>query len=237
MEMRKKQILIVDDTPSNIDILMAVLGDEYDLRVAVDGETALQILQQTSLPDLILLDIMMPGMDGYDVCTQLKNSPKTCGIRIIFLTALTGSSDQEKGLNLGAEDYITKPFDPAIVRARVRTQLELKDYRDDLEEQVASRTKELAHAQEATIASMAIMAEYRDPEPGGHIQRTKSYIRALAFALRENDSQILTERQPSTVKMSCYGLLRKLPNIITKNGMAQAIHMGEKGRRFQFVPA
>ena len=95
--MRRKQILIVDDTLSNIDTLMAVLGDEYDLRVAVDGETALQILQQTSLPDLILLDIMMPGMDGYDVCTQLKNSPKTCGIRIIFLTALTGSSDQEKG--------------------------------------------------------------------------------------------------------------------------------------------
>jgi len=192
--MRKKQILIVDDTPSNIDTLIAVLGDEYDLRVAVDGEMALQTLQQSDLPDLILLDIMMPGTDGYEVCTRLKSSVRTRGIGIIFLTALTESSEQEKGLGLGAEDYITKPFDPAIVRARVRTQLELKGYRDHLEAQVVLRTEELAHAQEATIASMAIMAEYRDPETGGHIQRTKSYVRALASALSQKNPQILSEQ-------------------------------------------
>ncbi|MFK5926929.1 MAG: response regulator [Desulfuromusa sp.] len=185
MNSEKKQILIVDDTGSNIDTLMAVLGDEYDLRVAVDGETALQSLQQNELPDLILLDIMMPGMDGYEVCKQLKNSTRTRGISIIFLTALAESSEQEKGLNLGAEDYIIKPFDPAIVKARVRIQLELKSYRDHLEEQVSLRTDQLAHAQEATIASMAIMAEYRDPETGGHIQRTKSYVRTLATEISQ----------------------------------------------------
>ena len=194
METTKKQIFIVDDTGSNIDTLMAVLGDEYDLRVAVDGETALQALQKTDLPDLILLDIMMPGMDGYEVCTRLKSSARTRGISIIFITALSESSEQEKGLSLGAEDYITKPFDPAIVRARVRIQLELKSYRDHLEEQVALRNEELAHAQEATIASMAIMAEYRDPETGGHIQRTKSYIRALAAELSQENPQLISEQ-------------------------------------------
>ena len=192
--MSKKKILIIDDTSSNIDTLIAVLGDEYDLRVAVDGETALQSLQQDDLPDLILLDIMMPGMDGYEVCSRLKNSVSTRGISIIFLTALAENSEQEKGLNLGAEDYITKPFDPAIVRARVRIQLELKSYRDHLEEQVSLRTDELAHAQEATIASMAIMAEYRDPETGGHIQRTKSYVRALATEIRQINSQLINEQ-------------------------------------------
>ncbi len=190
----KKKILIVDDTSSNIDTLIAVLGDEYDLRVAVDGETALQTLQSDKLPDLILLDIMMPGMDGYEVCSRLKSSSRTRGIGIIFLTALAESSEQEKGLNLGAEDYITKPFDPAIVKARIRTQLELKGYRDHLEKLVSQRTEELAHAQEATIASMAIMAEYRDPETGGHIQRTKSYVRALAIEISKTNPQTINEQ-------------------------------------------
>ncbi len=193
--MRKKQILIVDDTASNIDTLIAVLGDEYDLRVAVNGEMALQTLQQTELPDLILLDIMMPGMDGYEVCRRLKSSDRTLGVRVIFLTALATNYEQEKGLSLGAEDYICKPFDPIIVRARVNTQLELKGYRDHLEEQVVLRTEDLVHAQEATIASMAIMAEYRDPETGGHIQRTKSYIHALASELRKNNPGLISEQQ------------------------------------------
>lgn len=191
---QKKQILIVDDTSSNIDTLIAVLGDEYDLRVAVDGETALQSLQQDHLPDLILLDVMMPGMNGFEVCSRLKSSTRTRGIGIIFLTALAENSEQEKGLSLGAEDYITKPFDPAIVRARVRIQLELKGYRDYLEEQVSLRTDQLAHAQEATIASMAIMAEYRDPETGGHIQRTKSYVRTLAMEISRTNPQMINEK-------------------------------------------
>ncbi len=137
MRRDKKQIMIVDDTSSNIDALIAVLGHQYELRVAVDGETALMALEQDDLPDLILLDILMPGLDGYEVCSRLKGSPRTRGIRIIFLTSLAENSEQAKGLSFGAEDYITKPFDPAIVQARVRTQLELKSYRDHLEEEIA----------------------------------------------------------------------------------------------------
>ena len=200
MKQEKKQVLIVDDSESNIDTLIAVLGDEYDLRVAVCGEIALEVLRAGDLPDLILLDIMMPGMDGYEVCKRLKSSTRTRGIGIIFLTALTDSAEQEKGLCLGAEDYITKPFDPAIVRARVRTQLELKSYRDHLEEQVQERTEALAHAQEATIASMAIMAEFRDPETGSHIQRTKAYIKTLAISLAGKLPEVVT---PDYISVLC----------------------------------
>lgn len=193
MPNNKKQILIVDDTESNIDLLVATFGDEYDLRVALDGETALKILEKDPLPDLILLDIVMPGMGGYELCKQLKECERTHRIRIIFLTSLNDTKEQEKGLLIGAEDYIIKPFDPAIVKARVRTQLELKSYRDNLEEQVLLRTSELAHAQEATIASLAIMAEFRDPETGAHIQRTKSYIHILATELRKSHPDIVAE--------------------------------------------
>ncbi len=185
MSGQRKKILLVDDTASNIDALIAVLGEEYDLRVAVDGESALQLVDKGDLPDLILLDIIMSGMDGYGVCRHLKGQRHTRGIGIIFLTALAETEEQEKGLNLGAEDYIIKPFEPAIVRARVRTQLELKSYRDSLEQQVQQRTEELAQAQEATIASMAIMAEFRDPETGGHIQRTRAYVKVLAACLSQ----------------------------------------------------
>lgn len=192
MDPLRKKILIVDDTDSNIDMLIAVLGDQYDLCAAVDGESALQALRTGELPDLVLLDIMMPGMDGYEVCRRIKSHQEHRGIKVIFLTSLVHSSEQEKGLNLGADDYIVKPFDPAIVRARVKTQLELKNYQDHLEDLVQSRTEALAHAQEATIASMAIMAEYRDPETGGHIQRTKSYVKELATTLAAQMPEMIT---------------------------------------------
>ena len=191
-DIKTPQILIVDDNSVNVDTLIAVLGDDYDLRVALDGETALKAIDHNDLPELVLLDVMMPGMDGYEVCRQLKKNKKTKSIRIIFLTALSEDADQEKGLDLGAEDYITKPFSPAIVRARVRSQLKLKHYRDHLEELVAQKTVQLVHAQEAIIASMASMAEFRDPETGAHILRTKSYVRTLAQALTDENPQLLS---------------------------------------------
>ncbi|MGM0416268.1 MAG: response regulator, partial [Thermodesulfobacteriota bacterium] len=163
----KKQILIVDDNDFNIDTLVAALGDEYDLRVALDGQSALDLIEQgAELPDLILLDIMMPRMDGYEVCRRLKASERTSGIKILFLTAMDDDEDQEKGLRLGADDYIVKPFSPSIIRARVHTHLKLKEYRDHLQEKVERKTEQLRHAQEAIIASMAVMAERRDPETG-----------------------------------------------------------------------
>ncbi len=172
-------VTIVDDTKANIDILLETLGGDYDMTVAMDGESALDDLA-VSVPDLILLDIMMPGIDGYQVCAQLKSDPKTKDIPVIFITALSEDQDEAKGLLLGAVDYIRKPFCPELVKIRVKNQLELKNYRDRLEELVKERTRELELTQEVTIESMGTLAEYRDPETGGHIKRTQRYIKVLA---------------------------------------------------------
>ena len=178
-------IMIVDDTETNIDILVDTLGDHYDVRVAMDGETALEDIGEEK-PDLILLDIMMPGMDGYQVCEVLKSNPETRGIPVIFLTAMNEVQDEARGLALGAVDYVTKPFSPDLVKARVKNQIELKRYRDHLEEVVKERTRELLLTQEVTIESMGTLAEYRDPETGGHIKRTKNYVKVLAQHLKKN---------------------------------------------------
>lgn len=182
-ENRQFSILVVDDTETNIDILMETLEDEYDIRVALDGEAALENVAEDK-PDLILLDIMMPGMDGYEVCRRLKDDPFTHDIPVIFLTAMTEEQNEAKGLALGAVDYVTKPFSPELVKARVSNQLELKKHQDHLQELVALRTKELALTQEVTIYSLASLAETRDPETGGHILRTQRYVRALARRLK-----------------------------------------------------
>jgi diguanylate cyclase (GGDEF)-like protein len=127
-------VLIVDDMTSNIQVLANALQDDYRIKVATGGERAIEITQSESPPDVILLDIMMPGMDGYEVCRRLKSNPKTSGIPVIFVTALNDATDEEKGLNLGAVDYITKPFHIPIVKARVRNHLSLKVKTDLLEE-------------------------------------------------------------------------------------------------------
>ena len=176
-------ILIVDDTEANIDILVDTLGSDYEVSVAMDGQSALDDVKE-NIPDLILLDIMMPGMDGYEVCRQLKKDPETHHIPIVFLTAMTGDEDEAKGLNLGAIDYITKPFNQDLVKSRIKNHLELKLLQDDLEMQVRLRTKQLEQTQEATIITLATLAEYRDPETGGHIKRTQNYVQVLAKALQ-----------------------------------------------------
>lgn len=178
-------VMIVDDTETNIDILVEALGGDFDLRVAMDGETALEAIADEP-PDLILLDIMMPGMDGYEVCSRLKSAPATRDIPVVFLTAMSEEQDEARGLALGAVDYITKPFSPALVKARVRNQLELKRYRDHLEELVRERTRQLVLTQDVTIRSMGTLAEYRDPETGGHIRRTQQYVRILALHLKND---------------------------------------------------
>jgi len=178
-------VMVVDDAETNIDILVETLGDDYDISVAMDGPSALENISDDP-PDLILLDIIMPGMDGYEVCEKLKADEKTLSIPVIFLTALTEEQDEARGLQLGAVDYITKPFSPGLVKARVRNQLELKRHRDQLEELVRERTRELELTQEATIESMAALAEYRDPETGGHIRRTKNYVKILAIQLKDH---------------------------------------------------
>lgn len=185
-------ILIVDDTEANIDILVEALGESYEVSVAMDGPSALETVKE-SPPDLILLDIMMPEMDGYEVCRRLKADRETEGIPIIFLTALTEIKNKTKGFSLGAVDYITKPFEVLEVQSRVNTHLSLKLAKEEqerqneiLEQRVRERTLELALTQEVTIEGLAALAEYRDPETGGHIRRTKNYVRALALALKNN---------------------------------------------------
>lgn len=141
----RPKLLVVDDVEANIDILLEVLSEDYAVRVAIDGPTALSSVRK-ALPDLILLDVMMPGMDGFEVCRRLKADPTTAEIPIVFLTAMHEDEDVTYGLDLGAIDYITKPFNPAMVKARVRNHLELKRHRDHLSALVVERTGELAIA-------------------------------------------------------------------------------------------
>jgi putative two-component system response regulator len=180
------QILLVDDNTTNLQLLRDTLeGYGHKLLAAKNGKTALSIAQKAK-PDLILLDIMMPEMDGYEVCKRLKADETTRQIPVIFVTALSDAEDEAKGLSLGAVDYITKPFNPELIRARVRNHLELKRYQDHLENLVKERTKRLALTQAVTIESLATLAEYRDPETGGHIKRTQNYVKALAVHLKDH---------------------------------------------------
>lgn len=197
MEVHKREkILIVDDAPENLMILSNILNNDYTVIAATSGVKAIELCLQTPKPDLILLDIVMPEMDGYEVCRYLQRDIQTRDIPIIFITAKTEVDDEAKGLELGAVDYIGKPVNPAIVRARVRNHLELKRYRNHLEELVAQRTHQLKKAHESVIEAMGMVAEHRDPETGSHISRTKTYVNLIAEELSKlpKYSKILTPR-------------------------------------------
>ena len=182
-DLSQMRVLVVDDVESNVDILVEALGDDYRVSVAMDGDSALEIVEEAP-PDIILMDIMMPGIDGYEVCERLKSKTATQDIPVVFLTALSKEENETKGLALGAVDYITKPFRPAIVKARVKNHLELKQHKDHLENLVAKRTRELLLTQEISMECIGSLAEFRDPETGGHIKRTQHYIKALANQLK-----------------------------------------------------
>jgi putative two-component system response regulator len=186
-------VLVVDDTPDNLFLMKNLLQDHYKVKVASTGEQALRIAASEAPPDMILLDIMMPVMDGYEVCLQLKRAPPTKDIPVIFLTARSQVEDEEKGLEIGAVDYITKPFSPSIVLARVKSHLALKvmddflrDQNHFLELEVAKRLLEVTAVQDVTILAMASLAETRDSDTGNHLRRTQFYIKALAEKLREH---------------------------------------------------
>ncbi|MCH7371993.1 two-component system response regulator [Aeromonas sp. MR16] len=183
-------VLVVDDTPDNLMLMAALLKDKYRVKVANSGEKALRILQGDPLPELILLDIMMPGLSGHQVAERLLQEPRTRDIPIIFLTAMTAVESEIQGLALGAVDYITKPISPPRVLARVDTQLKIKaaadflrDQNDFLEQEVQRRTREVMAIQDVTIQAMASLAETRDNETGNHIRRTQHYVKLLAERL------------------------------------------------------
>jgi putative two-component system response regulator len=189
----KPTILVVDDTPDNLTLVSNLLKKDYRVRVAINGEKALKIAFSETPPDLILLDVMMPVMDGYEVCQQLRSSPLTAHIPIIFLTAKSEVEDERKGLSLGASDYITKPISPPILEARVKTHLAAKAYSDFLtdktaylESEVARRTREVSAIQDVTIQAMASLAETRDSDTGNHIRRTQFYVKALTNKLKNH---------------------------------------------------
>ena len=186
-------VLIVDDNPENLTVIGELLQPEHAVRAANSGLRALRLARLEPRPDLILLDVMMPEMDGYEVLQLLRAQPETAHIPVIFLTALNGSEDEERGLVKGAMDYITKPIRPPILLARVRAQLELKQARDLmrdrnqwLEAEVNRRMAENQRIQDVTIHALARLAETRDNETGNHILRTQEYVRALARRLQLN---------------------------------------------------
>jgi putative two-component system response regulator len=186
-------ILIVDDTPQNLTILGELLQPYYRVRAANSGERALRAAGLQPTPDLILLDVMMPGMDGYAVLERLRADPATRNIPVIFVTAMHGVESEEHGLELGAVDYITKPINPAIVLARVRTHLELKQARDRLalenewlEGEVTRRMRENLLIQDLSVRALACLSEARDNETGLHIVRTQTYVELLARRLAEH---------------------------------------------------
>lgn len=179
-EQTKQSILVVDDMPVNIKILTELLRSDYQIKAATNGVDAITIAQSFPQPDLILLDIMMPELDGYDVINRLKSNPKTKNIPVIFVTAMTEVSDERLGFDLGAVDYITKPFSPALVLARVKMHLAMYSYNRRLEEEVSERTQELEHCQNEIIQRLCSAAEYKNNKSSLHLSRMSQYAALIA---------------------------------------------------------
>ena len=188
----RPRVLVVDDTPENLHLMHGLLRERYRVLLANGGVAALRLARLEPRPDLILLDIMMPELDGYAVCEALKADAETAPIPVIFLTARSQVEDEERGFRSGCVDYITKPISPPTLLARVANHLALKAASDRLAhnnryliEEVERRTREVQMVQDVTIMAMASMAETRDNETGMHIRRTQNYVRTLAERLRK----------------------------------------------------
>lgn len=208
MDDSKPKILVVDDETLYIDILVDLLKDDYKTVVAKNGAQALNRAKDEPLPDLVLLDILMPEMDGYEVCRLLKRNPLTQGIPVIFLTVKSEVSDEVRGFELGAVDYIAKPMSPPIVRARVKSHLalhkaqqQLENHNELLEHRVRERTTELNRTKDVAIFCMATLAETRDFETGRHILRTQNYIKKLAEHLQNHPSFANYLKANGTIEM------------------------------------
>jgi putative two-component system response regulator len=189
-------VLVVDDAPANLSLLAGLLNKLYRVKLASSGTKALELARR-SQPDLILLDVMMPQMDGYEVCRRLKEDPLTKRIPVLFLTAMSRPEDEARGFELGAADFIQKPISPTIVQARVRTQLQIKAYQDQLAQQnvwlhneLDKRLAQVDQLREATLHVMVSFAEFRDEETGNHVKRTQEYVRALATHLYQNGAHL-----------------------------------------------
>lgn len=182
----KSSVLVVDDEVTNLSLVAGLLRDHYQVKVAKDGKRGLELAQREQ-PDLILLDLLMPGIDGYEVCRLLKADIYTRHIPVIFLTSMTDAQNEEMGLSLGAADYIARPIRPGILLSRVRAHLSearaaraMRVNNEYLEFEVAKRTRQLTAMQDITILTMASLAETRDTDTGNHLRRTQNYVHLLA---------------------------------------------------------
>lgn len=196
MKSDKATVLIVDDNPINIDLLLDILKGDYRFGVAKNGAKALEYLKKNK-PDLILLDVMMPEMDGFEVCEILKSDQRLKDIAIIFITALSDSKYITRGFDMGAVDYITKPFKAAEVKARVQTHISLIKMKESLnkqkailEDQVKDKTAQLQEMFDATVGGMALVAESRDPYTAGHQHRVAQYACDIATHMELPKDQI-----------------------------------------------
>ncbi len=196
-DMNKQTVLVVDDTPANIDVLVGVLKDEYIVKAVLNGTTALELARK-SPPDIILLDVMMPEIDGYEVCRRLKEDFVTRNIPIIFVTAKIGVDDEIKGFELGAVDYIGKPISPPIVKARVKTQLALYDQNRELDKKVRQSTEEIVKTRLKIIQRLGKAAEFKDNETGLHVIRMSryAYLLGLEAGMSESDAELLMNAAP-----------------------------------------
>ncbi|HMA94997.1 MAG TPA: HD domain-containing phosphohydrolase [Polyangiaceae bacterium] len=190
-------VLVVDDAAESIDVARGVLGDEFQVKAAISGTKALDIVEQ-SPPDLILLDVMMPDMSGYEVCKQLKANPRSAPIPIVFATTLSDSDSEATGLDLGAVDYVTKPYVPALLRSRIRTHIALFRQQIVLERLVAERTQELLETRLEIIRRLGRAAEYRDNETGMHVLRMSHISRmvALRSGMELGQAELILQASP-----------------------------------------
>ncbi len=200
-------ILIVDDNPQNLGVLGELLEEDHRVLAAASGARALQLMSQSPRPDLVLLDVMMPGIDGYEVLRRMRHIDGMVDVPVIFTTAMTAAEDESRGLELGAVDYLTKPLRPAIVLARVHTHLALKRARDrlqldkcSLEREVRRRTHEIQLTQDVTIRALARLAETRDNETGNHILRTQDAVHHLA-TLASRDPRFASELDATAITL------------------------------------
>jgi putative two-component system response regulator len=193
----KPVVLIVDDAPESIDVLRGVLGADYQVKAAIHGSVAFELVESAP-PDLILLDVMMPDIDGYEVCRRLKENPATAGVPIIFVTTLSDAGSEARGLELGAVDYVTKPFVPSLVRSRVRTHVTLHRQSLSLEAQVRERTAELLDTRLEIIRRLGRAGEYRDNETGMHVVRMSHIARIVGLkqGLSESEAELVLQAAP-----------------------------------------
>lgn len=193
-----RSILVVDDITENLMVLDGILREKYRVRVCKSGERALEMVWDDEPPDLILLDVMMPGMSGFDVCRLLNEDPRSRHIPVIFVTALGEVEDETRGFQVGGVDYISKPVSPAIVLARVETHLALYHRNQELEQRVRDRTTELAETRLEIIRRLGRAAEFKDNQTGLHVIRMSHYSRLVGAAagIPEDELEVLLNAAP-----------------------------------------